>query len=369
MAREEKRCELKPVDDELDRKLPVVRLESEETLQRAKPVRLGVPPEQDAVSQRLEMPARDMYESRTHQPGIDALIEMETANPNFTEQNWGTMAAEQRHLPWGWFALIFLVLGAAAIWSLSGVKKGEVKATETRGVTASRIDAEATEEREASELIGRINEVTRKFFDATDIDQLAELCRQSERVKPLMQSLYHSKPIPRTALVRSISLQPMTLDNRANFWIETVELADKQERSLLVEILANGEPRIDWETLVCHQPMNWDDFATSRPAGQSFDFRVYAMLDNFFSHEFSESAGWISFRLTARESEEALFGYVKADSALSKDILTLIRKNHGRVTAIILRLTIPEGIQSRRGVVIEKLLSPRWLYLDPPDAS
>lgn len=368
MAREEKRFELKPVDDELERKVPVVRLESEETLQRPKLVRLGVPPEQVAVSKRLELSAKEPHESRTHQPGIDALIEIETVNPNFAEQSWGKKAAEQRHIPWGWFALMFLVLGAAAAWSLSGVKKGETQATETRGGAVSKIGSEATEEREATLLIGRIHEVTRKFFDATDIDQLAELCRQPERVKPLMQSLYQGKAIPRMPLVRSLSLQPMTLDHRANFWMETVELAGKEERSLLIEILENGEPRIDWETLVCHQPMNWDDFATRRPVGKSFDFRVYAMRDSFFSHEFSESAGWNSFRLTDREGEEALFGYVKADSDLSKEILTLIRKNRGQVTAMILRLTIPEGTQSRRGVVIEKLLSPRWLYLDPPDA-
>ncbi len=367
MAREEKRFELKPVDDEPDRKAAVVRLESNETLQRTKPQRLGVPLEETTVSQRLELPRRDTYESRTHQPGIDALIEMETANPDFTEQDWGKVAAEERHLPWGWFALIFLVLGAAVLWSLSGVKKGAVQAHQTRVATASKIGAEANEEREASQLIERINEVTRKFFAATDIDQLAKLSRHSARVKPLMKALYHSKPVPQNSLIRSLSLQPLTLDNRANFWMESVELTDKKHRSLIIEILENGEPRIDWETLVCHQPMDWDEFANQRPAGRSFDFRVYAMLDCFFSHEFSESANWNSFRLTVREGEESLFGYAKDDSATSKEIFAILRKNQGRPTAMILRLTIPEGTQSRRGVVIEKLISPRWIYLDPPE--
>ena len=178
---------------------------------------------------------------------------------------------------------------------------------------------------------------------------------------------YAAKPIPQESVVQWLSLQPMTLDNRANFWMETVEVAGKQERSLLIEILANGEPRIDWETLVCYQPMAWDDFAKSRPAGRSLDFRVYAIQDNFFSHEFSESAGWYSFQLSARESEETLFGYVKKDSAVAKSILDLIRRNRGQVTSMLLRLTLPEGTQSRRGVVIEKLICPRWLYLDPPE--
>lgn len=368
MAREEKRCELKTVDDEFDRAAPIVRLESEETLQRAKPVRLALPPEQVAVSQRLELPPREVYESRTHQPGIDALIEAEMADSPSTEQTWGKAAAEERHLPWGWIVLVLMLLGAAAVWTLSGDNKSEVQATASRVVTASKAVDEEKEEREAGELIDRITATTRKFFDATDIDQLAKVSRHSERVKPLMQSHYHGQPIPHHRMVRSVSLGAMTVENRANFWVETVELADKTSRSLMVEILENGEPRIDWETFVCQQPMRWDEFASQRPAGRSFDFRVYATQDNFFSHEFSESANWNCFRLTVREGEEALFGYAKVGSAISNQMLGMIRQNRGQQTAMILRLTIPEGLQSRRGVVIEKLTCPRWLYLDPPDA-
>ena len=368
MAREEKRFELKPVDDEPGQEIAVVRLESEETLLRVKPVRLGVPPEHALPSQRLELPPKDIYESRTHQPGIDALIEMEAVNPNATEQDWGLRATEQRHVPWGWFVLLLLILGAAALWSLSAVKKGEVRVNVHRVASESKIDTEASEELEAAQLIDRIHETTRKFFTATDVEHLAKLSRHSERVKPLMIAHYATKPIPHESVASWLELQPMTLGNRANFWMGTVELAGKQERSLLIEILANGEPRIDWETLVCYQPMPWDDYVKGRPAGRSFDFRVYVCPDNFFSHEFSESAGWYSFQLSARESEETLFGYVKKDSAMAKTILDLIRRNRGQVTSMLLRVSIPEGTLSRRGVVIEKLLCPRWLYLDPPEA-
>jgi len=44
-----------------------------------------------------------------------------------------------------------------------------------------------------------------------------------------------------------------------------------------------------------------------------------------------------------------------------------VRQNQGRRASIIVRLTVPDGVQSRRGVVIERVLSPRWIYLDPPD--
>jgi len=148
----------------------------------------------------------------------------------------------------------------------------------------------------------------------------------------------------------------------------SVALAEGKTHNLIIEILESGEPRIDWETLVCYQPMNWDDFAVQRPTGKSLDFRVYVERDSFYSHEFGDSDRWVSFRLTALGGEETLFGYAAAGSTQAQGLLRLLEENGGRRTSLMLRLGIPEGLQSRRGVVIEELLNSRWIYLDPPDS-
>ena len=367
MAREEKRFELRPVDEAADLKAPVIRLESAETSLREPLVRLGKPVEAK-VSQRLEVPDRDDFESRTHQPGIEALIEPEPANPDFLEHEWGKNSTYRKAIPWGWFVLIGLILGGGIIWSLSGVKEADIQADKIRVETQSRVGDDAKDELEATQLIEGMDAINRKFFDTTRIEDLTKLVRDPQRVRPLMDRYYGGKPIPLNPVVRTNLFQPVTLDNRSNFWMATVELADHSNRNLVLEILDSGEPRIDWETLVCYQPMEWDSFATARPAGVSLDFRVYLESDNFFSHEFADSSRWNCFRLTALESDETLFGYAKVDAEVAKSLATLVRQNQGRKTSVILRLSIPQGLQSRRGVVIEKLLSPRWIYLDPPEA-
>ena len=55
-------------------------------------------------------------------------------------------------------------------------------------------------------------------------------------------------------------------------------------------------------------------------------------------------------------------------SMMDEAQVKLLNENQGHRTSMILRITVPEGLQSRRGVVIEKLMSPRWLYLRPPEA-
>jgi len=368
MVRETKKLELKPVDDLAEEQAPVIRLGDKESQQREKPVRLAMP-ESAQVSHRLDVPTRDEVESRTHQPGIEELIDRGAdTDPDLVEQAWDKNSFHRQNVPWGWFILFGTLIAAAIIWSLNGVKQADVHARKIRVVTESIIGNDAREDREAGDLIARIEAVTRKFFDTTDVNELSRLVRHPERVTPLMHAYYGGKAIPAQGIRRTKMLQPVTLDSCGNFWMETVELANHETRNLLIEVLDSGEPRIDWETLVCYQPMKWDTFASERPASTTLDFRVYAEQDSFFSHEFSDSEVWNCFRLTALDSEETLFGYAKRTDQVSRDILEILNQSHRPRCSIIVRLSIPEGLQSRRGVVIEKMLSPRWLYLDPPDS-
>ena len=60
------------------------------------------------------------------------------------------------------------------------------------------------------------------------------------------------------------------------------------------------------------------------------DFRVYVEADNFYSHEFADSDQWMSFRLTALDSEETLFGYARPDSAEARRLLRQLMRTERR---------------------------------------
>jgi hypothetical protein len=368
MVRDAKKIQLKPVDDVPVALSPVIRLESKETLQRGKPVRLDVAIEEPKSSQRLDVPVHEDFEIRTHQPGIEALIEPPVTDPDQLEQDWGSDPNRHRNIPWGWFALAGILLAGSAMWSLKQVRDAETIADEIVATTQSVLKTDEEEDIQAGHLIDRIELATRQFFKATTTAELARHVRHPERVKPLMDQYYADKRPIHHPLLRTKLLQPLTLGDRANFWMQSVELQNRETRNLIIEIAASGEPKIDWETLVCYQPMEWDQFARSRPEGASFDFRVHVQLDNFFSHEFKDSSRWNCFHLTALDSEETLFGYAQANEAVTADLIALLNQSGGQRVSVILRVNIPEDLQSRRGVVIEKLVSPRWIYLDPPDA-
>ena len=371
MAREDKPLILRPVDEDAEETVRIVRLENRETEARdkePKPVRLGAVTDYDTTSRRLDLPSREEIELRTHQPGIELLIEPETVNPDLLEQNWGESSSRRNPIPWGWFALIGLIISGAVIWSVTRVEKSDVQADQIRIATQSALVDDEQEEREAGQLIDRIDSQLRDFFAASSIEALARHVRHPDRVVPLMRTYYTNRPVLSVGLKNIKLLQPLTLDKRGNFWMAAVIASDGSSRSLIVEISEDGQPLVDWETFVCYQPMGWDDYVTRRPAGESLDFRVYAELDSFYSHEFADSDQWTSYRLTALDSEETLFGYVAADSPEAQILKNLVGQNAGRRTTLILRLMIPEGLASRRGAVIEKVVNSRWLYMDPPDS-
>jgi hypothetical protein len=371
MARDEKRVELRTVDDEVAREPEVVRLYNREieTRQREEePVRLGPQVPQENPS-RLEIADREELELRTHQPGIEVLIEPDVYNPDLTEEAWGENSKRRLPIPLGWLMLFGTAVVVAVVWSIANLKKSEGQAHTIRAETETVLALEKTEETEARELIERIENTLRIYFASNHVDLLARLVRHPERVKPLMQEYYARHPLVRSPMKSMRVLQPLTLEGRGNFWMGSVALADGRLVNLVIEIDANGEPRIDWETQVCHQPMPWDDFSRQRPAGRSMDFRVYAERDNFHSHEFEDTEKWLCYRLTALDSDETLFGYVAAGSEAARLLEEATSLNPRGRASLVLRLAIPHGLQSRRGVVIEKVVCARWLYIDSPDTA
>ena len=373
MPREEKKIvELRPVDDQVVREPVVVRLHApgrDHDEEEVQPVKLGkTSPQEEAAPARLDLPEREEIEVRSHQPGIEALIEDVAVTTETPEQSWGAEVKPHHPLPWGWFALIGVGIVAAVAWSLTRVKESQEQAVEIRERTEMELQRDFEEEAEAAALVARIEETIGRFFTVSSVNSYERLVRHPERVMPLIRD-HHSRHPGFPARLRSVrAMQPLTLDDRGNFWMASVMLADRKLRSLLLEIGEDGTPRIDWETFVCYQPMAWDDFATKRPDSTALDFRVYVEPDTFYSHEFADSNKWVSFRLTALDADETLFGYMAADHPDLPEIMRCVRLNQGRKTSLILRLNIPRGLQSRRGVVIEKLQCPRWLYLDSPSS-
>jgi hypothetical protein len=366
MAREIKKVELRPVDDGPVDKRPVLLLKPGSTKVMPEPLVRIDPPSKPEPDTRLEIPQNDGLPHRSHEPGIDELFGQEPVGDYESEADWGENERSRTPLPWGWFVLVGVILLGGVLWSLSHVNMAKEQLEHIKVDTVMRLDEEEAANIDAAKTISRIEQAIRSFHAAASIEELLPLVRHPERVRPLMDDHYGRNPFVVTGEVEIKLFQPLTLGNQADFWMSSVRTDAGVSRNLLLEVTGSGEVLADWETAVCYQPMPWDQYARERPGGTTMDFRVYVSPDVFHSHEFGNSNQWRCYRLTALDSEETLFGYAPAGSETARHLEQLFLRPDSPQVSMILRLRLPAGLNSRRGVVIEKVLSNRWLYLEPP---
>jgi hypothetical protein len=139
------------------------------------------------------------------------------------------------------------------------------------------------------------------------------------------------------------------------------------EGKLVVEVNNPRDAKVDWETFVCWQPMEWDRFVKDRPEGYRGDFRVFVERDQFYNYEFADSEKYQAYRITALNSQEVMFGYAPRNGEIYQVIDQLLTRNNNQKVPMLLRLHLKEGLKSKSGVVIDGIVAKQWLLVESPE--
>ena len=339
--------------------IEVVRLKGD-----AVPDGRATPVLQPEVAERLEAGGKRGIGGRSIEPDIDSILEPE--DPTETLENaWDGEDKRVGGIPHGWFWLIGLLIVGAGVWSVMEMRKGEKQLDLQIADVQEQVADDAEETQLAMDLVDRVEEVVAAYLAADSMDGILPWIRHPERVRPLLEAEWRKRPKAPLDFVRMPGFQPITLGGKP-FWVVKAAVAGGGTETLFLEQTGDSEVKVDWEMHVCRQPMDWDDYVARRPGGTVMDFRVWAVPDSYYSHEFSDSGRWRCYRLTAKGSDQPLFGYLEAGSDEEKMLTEYCYREPGRRAPAILRLKLPEGTTSPKGVLIEKQVEPRWLYVDDP---
>lgn len=353
-----KEIELKVVDEDAGASEDIVRLDGTDAIPVA---RVPVAPRDDVPARLEAQPAN--APRRENQPTLDALLEENRVDLD-PEHDWKEQE-EAKPVPHGWFVVIFLLMAAVIVISVfSLTRPEEEQVTEiARTAALESLESKAVMEAEATDLVGNIRRTVESFAAAETVEELLPVVRQPDRVEPLIRDWQKRHSLSRPPLTFFGGVSPMLKRDDLEIW--RAEYIDDQEkkRALLVEVTPEHEVRVDWETFVCYQPMDWDDFVDQRPEGKPMQFRVYLEPDagNLYAFEFRDEERWQGYQLTARESQEFLIGYVERGGEIDMQIRQMLYLNRGGKVALILTLSVPENVQSLRGVKIDELVSDSWL--------
>jgi hypothetical protein len=357
---------------------PVLRVLDEEDHQK-EVVRLG---------EEEEVKPRDLsrkIKAREDREFLNTMLNegrMEEELPPSIDLEWlaedKVVTASTSHVPMGWFILliggmaILLAWGAYQLIVAENPKTASQTSSGDSGIwTPSEGPigkvAEARQRVVAQATYEELEEMLRAYFEAESWEEKLQYVRHPKRVKPLMVDYYlRNKLLPRE--YESVSeFLVLSLDRRP-FTAMRVEFLDGSEAVAVMSETTVEGPKIDWESEVAYQPMEFNELVNSRPS-DAMDFRVYVGRDHYFAYEFKDETKWLCFKLTARNSEEYLFGYLPAKSDLAVSFRKLMGSeiDYSRILKpLILRLRFPEGGKGPRSVLIEDVISDRWAYTKDP---
>jgi len=365
MSKEKKKVRLKTVDEDFEDEKPrLVRLhkDTQEELDDQPVVRVG---QKRVPEARLEVATRNEMKIRSNDPDMGSLIEREIKP---VEEDWETKKSTPKKVPLGWLVVLGGVFFGGIIWSLVEVGDSEKQTDELEFQAEKTLEVDAEEELAAERMVDTIEEVVRNFHDSRSIDELLKYVRHPERVRPLMEDYYSRHALKPSQIETTIDLKPLTIENYGAFWVMRSAFESREDSHVLIEVENDEVARVDWESFVCYQPIEWRVFVNERPEGYRGNFRVYAKRDSFYNYEFADSEKYASYRLSALNSDQPLNGYVPREGQLFKRIENLLDVSNYSNVPMILTLHIPENVVSKRGVLIEELVAPRWVYLESPEA-
>jgi hypothetical protein len=337
----------------------VVRLTGQGAERREVPVKI----QHREWVQRLVPPEQEEFERRSQEPGIEAIIDQPVPILNEVERDWGEESAQGRSILWGWFVLIGLICVGAALWSITNLVGNHKQVEEMHREAVTVLEDQKKEDADASRVVDSLDQALRGYLAATSVDGMLPWVRHPHRVRPLMEEYYKSKPPEARGFVRLLVFMPVDHAGDEIYWLAHVEMTNGKACNLMAQQTADDRMLIDWETDVCYQPVDWEQYVSARPP-DSLSFRITAFPDNLYSHEFMKSGEWSCYRLTVAGRDSFLFGYTRRGSEEDRALAQIAGQRGSAGAAVILRLSVPTGLESPRGVVIEKLLSDCWLYPD-----
>jgi hypothetical protein len=199
-----------------------------------------------------------------------------------------------------------------------------------------------------------------RYWGARSWQQRLSLVRQSDRVKPLMQTYYEGQG--------GSDPMPGALRGKGRFLIDQTEVLhfsfDSARANGVLEVAlvrdTGGAFRIDWESCVGYGDKTFVQMRLQRPT-EPIVLRVMAKLDDYYNFEFDDPEVFVCTKLASPDGGYSLFGYARRDSEVGQ---WLERELVGQgVRGLALEVAYPANAQSDQCLEIRRVLADRWLLL------
>jgi hypothetical protein len=219
-----------------------------------------------------------------------------------------------------------------------------------------KTNQEAVGRSEASYLT-EIEPLTRKFLDATTVEEILPIIRHPEVTEARIRNFYPDGKIEPPGISQFSTTGGLAM--REKLLVVTVRTRAQEEKKLAFIETPQGL-KIDWESWVGWSSISWEKFLATKPV-TGHVFRVTLAPVEYYNFGFSDEEKWQSYRMESTDGEHAVYGYVERSSVLDKRIRPAPEVTY---VDVMLSLKFPEGSTSNNQVIIDGFVCDGWVEVD-----
>jgi hypothetical protein len=265
---------------------------------------------------------------------------------------------DKKQMVWmlvGGVTLFALIVGG--VWmAMSGGDtpgSGMPTAKPDSGEARPAVPVPAIEKSDAA-IAAEIEPMTRKFLEATRIEEILPLVRNPESAEPRMRRAYPDGKITAPGMAEFNTNGEITREG--SIMSASVRTKDFEVKPISFIQESDGF-RIDWESWFGWSDLTWEDFMATKPT-EAKTFRVKLSAIDYYNTGFSDEEKWQSYRLTSPDGNHAVYGYAERGSIIDA---RLKLPPDTKSSALILNLGFPKNATTSNQVIIRELVTEGWV--------
>lgn len=205
-----------------------------------------------------------------------------------------------------------------------------------------------------------IESTLRGFFESSTLEARLSYVRDVQRVRPLMERFHSTTPLPARAWKGLGWVLPVEEPGFRLGYAEAT-FAEGEPVSLIIEEMADGTFRVDWESSVRYGELGWNEFIQTRPTAPKL-FRVIASRPR---HAPVGEAPQGSEVLEIRhpDDDHVVYAYFDRLDPKFQSLLQQLQTGNWKDVPLTLRLCYTAPAEGGRGVRIADVEGKGWLIL------
>lgn len=207
-------------------------------------------------------------------------------------------------------------------------------------------------------ILSKMAQTLSAYYSASSPEEKLKYVIDPERIQPLMRDFYFRHPIVSMPIESMTPPQNFAFGGQS-FWRVQVTFKNGATGFAALRVI-DGEPKVDWESEVRYSSRDWNSWVDDQTEPEG-DFRVYAILDQYYPPEFSDRERYVCIKLRTMDSTRTVFAYLDAKDLEQRELIEQMAQGNMQECTLRLKRVNSDAPSAIARVV--KVLSTSWIVV------